>query len=104
MALLYQGQPSDTAAAVFAATGETMITAASVCNPTGGAVTVTVWLVPGGGSAVDGNMIYSAQSIASGAQQSLAYLVNQTLSATDEIHLEASAATSLSVTISGIVK
>lgn len=99
--LLYQGQPGNTSAAVFTATSETMIYAASVCNPTGGAVTLDVWLVPSGGSAVDATMVYKANSVAAGSQQSLAYLINQALAAGDAIHMAASAATSLTVTMSG---
>ena len=100
-AILYQGQPSATAAAIYTATVLTSIDAVSVCNTTAGALTLNVWIVPGGGTAAADNMIYNAVSVGANAQISLSLLVNQALGVADELHMQASAATSLTVTISG---
>lgn len=100
---LYIGQPGTSSAAAFTAGSAERIAIdqASVCNPTGGAVTLTVYLVPSGDTAAADTTIYSAKSIASAATETLPALVNQGLDPGDSIHLKASSASSLTVCISG---
>lgn len=79
----------------------TTIDSFTVTNSTGGAVNITVYLVPSGGSAGPSNVIVSAQAISAGATTVLSSLANQTLSTGDFISVFASAATSLTIRASG---
>lgn len=81
-----------TSTTVYTALGNLHIDQATVCNDTGGAITLTVLLndIP----------IYNAYSIASGAQESLSLLVNQGLAAGETIKVTASGA-DLNMAISG---
>lgn len=99
---LYHGQPSNTSAAVYTATNVyTTITAATVFNGSGGAVTLDVWVVATGGSVADSNKIYKGLSVADGETKGLQFLVAHTMDKNDELHMQASAATSLTVLVSG---
>lgn len=99
---LYNGQPGVSSAAVYTSTNlKTTLTAATVTNPTGGAVTLDAWLVASGGSANDASKIYDALSVGAGDQVGLPLLVAQTLDEGEAIHMLASSATSLTVHISG---
>jgi hypothetical protein len=100
--ILYSGQPTTSAAAVYAPTNASaLVDHAVVCNPTAGAVTLTAHVIDGGGTAADANIIYHEKSIAAGATEVLTALLNLRLEAGDEIEMLASANTSLTVTISG---
>lgn len=99
---LYLGQPGATSAAVYTSGNTyTSIFAATVCNPTGGAVTLDVWLVATGGSVADASKLYDAVSIGAGETKGLQALINLTMDKDSEIHMQASAATSLTVSLSG---
>lgn len=101
---LYTGQPGTSSAAAYTSTNVyTSIYAATVTNPTAGAVTLDVWLVPDGASATDANKIYDGLSVGANSQAGLQFLINQTLDKGAAIHLAASAGTSLTVHISGDV-
>lgn len=100
--LIYQGQPGNSATTVVAASQSTRtIDAAWVCNPTAGAVTLSVHLVQQGDAVADDVILYDALSIASGATVALPALVNQCIPRAASVSMTASAATSLTVTISG---
>lgn len=73
----------------------------TVCNTTGGAVTVTVAVVRGGGALADANTIYKTFSVAAGATEILSGIVNQRLNSGDELRGLASAATSVAYFVSG---
>lgn len=97
----YTGQPSNSAAAIITASKPETIAAATVSNPTGGAVTLTLWIVPSGGSASDANILYDEHSVATTTEPvGLSGLVGQTLNSGDALHAVASAATSLTLHIS----
>lgn len=99
---LYTGQPAATATTVIAAGSSTrVIDAAAVCNPTAGAVVLSVHLVPSGDTVADDVIVYHEKSIAAGATETLSALVNQALEPGDTLSMTAGAATSLTVTISG---
>jgi hypothetical protein len=70
-------------------------------NITGGAITLTIYLVPSGGSAGASNTIISALSIAAGATTDLTQLQNQILNSGDFVSVFASAATSIVIRMSG---
>ena len=99
---LYVGQPGTSSAAVYTSDNAyTSIFAATVTDVTVGAETLDVWLVPNGGSATDANKIYDAISIGAGDTVGLQFLINQTIEPGGSIHMAASAATSLTVHLSG---
>lgn len=100
--LLYIGQPGNSNTTVVAASSSTRtIDAAWVCNATAGAVTLSVHLVPSGDSVADDVALYDAVSVAAGATVQLAALVNQCIPRAATLSMVASAAASLTVTISG---
>lgn len=101
-ALFYIGQPSDSATALVTASQSTRtIDAATVCNTTAGAVTLTLYVVPADDSAADDVTLYKAFSIDAGASVVLSGLINQCIPSGATLNGLASAATSLTLTISG---
>ena len=72
-----------------------------VCNYSAGAVTVRVWVVPSGGSAVDSSIRIIDKSIASKASVSLDEVVGSFMNPGDSISWSASAATSINGGASG---
>lgn len=100
--LLGRAQPGDTATTVVTAADITRaIDAAWVCNPTAGAVTLDVHLCASGQSPADSNALYKGLSVAAGDTVSLSALVNQCIQRGSFVSMAASAASSLTVTISG---
>ena len=93
-------QPGLAAAAIVSASnGNRRVVQASVCNPTGGAQTLTVYFVPSGDAAAADTTVYSALSIAANSTVVLSAIINDGLASGDEVHALASAATSLTVKI-----
>jgi hypothetical protein len=86
---------------VSASTSTRTIDAATVTNTSAGAVTLTLWQVPASGSRADANIMLDALSVDAGATVALAPLVNHAIAANATIHAEASAATSLTLMVSG---
>jgi hypothetical protein len=80
----------------------TVIAAFTVTNTTAGAQTISVNLVPNGGSAGASNLIVSAKSVAAGETVSLSPLVSHVLESGGFISTIASAATSLTIRCSGL--
>jgi len=103
--LFYRGQPgtSDAVAIAAAATART-IDAATVHNPTGGAVTITIYIRPAATAAAAANAVYTTFSVAAGATVTLPGLINHCIKAGEVLSLLASSATSLTVFISGRVQ
>jgi hypothetical protein len=83
------------------ASTRTIIDKFTVTNITGVAVTLTVHLVPSGGSADNTNKIIDALSVAANATTDISSLQNQILAAADFISVLASAANSLVIRASG---
>lgn len=79
----------------------TVIDKFTATNTTGGAVTLTVHLVPKGATAGVANCVLSAKSVASNETYNCPELVGQVLANGDFISLIASAATSLTISASG---
>lgn len=77
------------------------VLAASFTNTNVGAQTVTLHIVPSGGSPSDANMVMKAVSIPAGGSYRAIELVGQALNAGDTIQALASAATSITPVISG---
>lgn len=105
-AVLQAGAVLTTSAATYitaAANSQTIIKRAVFTNVTGGAVTFTVYRVPSGGSAVTGNEIIPARSIAAGATDLAPELSNMVLNAGDFIAALASTGTSINMFASGFV-
>jgi hypothetical protein len=95
--------PTSEASQYAAPAGQSVeIKSASVTNTTGGALTVTLSVVPGGGAAAAGNRVYSALSIAAGATTKLDALIGTWISDTDFISGVASGA-GVSLVLTGIV-
>ena len=74
----------------------------TVCNTTAGAINLTIYKVPSGGSASATNTLISARSIAAGETYTCPEVVGHWLEAGGFISALASAATSLSLEMSGI--
>ena len=98
---IYQGQVPDSATALVTATKTQTIDAAVVCNTSASSVTLQVWIVIDGGSTGDDHKIYDALSVDADSETSLALLINHAIPAGAKLFAQASAATSLTLTISG---
>lgn len=95
-----------TSAAVYitgAANSQTIIKRVVFNNITGGALTITVYRVPAGGSALPGNQIISTRSIAANSTDLAPELAGMVLDAGDTIQALASAAASIAMFASGYV-
>lgn len=79
----------------------TIIDKATVTNIGASAAAISVNLIPSGGSAGNDNLIVDAKTIQVGETYNLPELVNQTLKAGDIISTLASAATTLTIRVSG---
>lgn len=79
----------------------TIIDKFTACNDDSGAVTLTVYLVPSGGTAGASNQMVKAYSLAAGANKDFTELQNQILNAGDFISIVASAASKVAVRGSG---
>ncbi len=97
--------PSSAAALFTAQTGETAaIHAASLTNTTAGSQTVTVHIVPSGGSVADSNMVLKARSVAANTSVTVPELINHIIPAGAAIHGFCSAGTAISLAISGMIR
>lgn len=99
--ILAQAQPGTSDTLLYTASTEVAIDGAIACNPTGTARDLTVALVKGGGALAAANTVHSAVAIGAGSTTTLAGLVNQRMESGDEIRALATAATAITVTISG---
>ncbi len=73
-------------------------------NTTSGAITVTAYVIPSGGSAGDPTTVVSAQSVAAHATYVSPELSGCVLNAGDILNAFASAVTSISMNASGIIQ
>jgi len=73
----------------------------TLCNTTAGAITVEMWLVPTGGTAGDSNKVLDAISVAAHTMYTYPEIVGHVLAAGDTLQAKASAATSVSLRVSG---
>lgn len=78
------------------------IDACALTNTTGGAVTATLHIVPSGGSATTSNCVLSAQSIPAGGTFVPPGVIGQWVPAGGTLRALASAATSISLVMSGV--
>lgn len=102
---LVAGSQLTTSAATYytaPALTQTIIRKLTFCNTTGGAVTVTAYLVTSAGSASASNTITSAKSLAAGETWSSPDAEGQVLEAAGFIQALASAGTSITIIASGI--
>lgn len=98
----YQGQLSASASKVYEAENVVAgIDAATVCNTTAGAETITVNIVASGGAASSANTVINAVSIAAGDTQTLPALYNHAVPQGYSIYASASTGAALTLTISG---
>jgi hypothetical protein len=107
---LYQGQPGTTEATLYTAPANTtnnpspgataILKAMLVCNTTAAAATLTLYVVPSGGTAGAANEIFDALSIAAGQTQSID--LEQYLEAGDFLAGLQGTASALTVTLSGV--
>lgn len=74
----------------------------SVTNTTGGAVTITIYIVPSGGSASASNTITYQRSVNAGQTWNCPDVVGQVMKSGDFIQALASAGASLTVMASGV--
>lgn len=97
--------PNAAAALFTAQTGETStIHAATANNTTASSATVTIHIVPSGGSVADSNMIVKARSVAANTSVTIPELVNHVIPAGSAIHGFCSVATAVSLTVSGVTR
>lgn len=75
-----------------------VIKSATVCNTTAGAVNLTLYLVPNGGTAGASNTVVNARSIAANASDNCAELINKVLEAGASIQ---AVGASLTLVVSG---
>lgn len=75
----------------------------SASNQNGGAQTITVYLVPSGGSVANSNKIVSSFSLAAGESKELTELKNQILNTGDFVSVEASVGSAIVIRMSGRV-
>lgn len=100
--VLYHGQPGTSSAEAYSSTNTvTTITAASVQNTTGGAVTLSVWITDDGVAVADASLVIEALSIPANSVVGLNELTQHVLGSGQELHVAASAGTALTLRISG---
>lgn len=90
-------------AALYTAAARVTITAFTLHNTSASDRTYGLWLVPSGASATDANELHSAVSILVDETKIADGLIGQTLEIGDAVHGIASAATSVTYSISGLV-
>ncbi len=90
-------------AALYTATARTTITAFTLHNASASDRTFGLWLVPSSASATDANELYATASILVDETKIADGMIGQTLEIGDAIHGIASAATSVTYSISGVV-
>jgi exosome complex RNA-binding protein Csl4 len=78
-----------------------LIDKATVCNVTGGAVTVDIHLVASGDTAATDNQLYAQLSVSANSTVALDAIQNQVLEAGDFIAAQASAGSSIVLRVSG---
>lgn len=78
------------------------IDACTLTNTTGGAVTVTMHLVPSGGTADATNIILSAHPVPAGGSYIVPGALGQAIESGGTLQALASAATSVTIVVSGI--
>ena len=101
-ALVSAQQLTNANATYYTATNvRTIIDKMTLCNTTAGAITATIDLVDSGGSAGVSERIISARSIAAGETYTCPEAVGHILNASDSIQGLASAATSITIRVSG---
>ncbi len=101
---LATGQLPNASAALYTSSTSNVraqIVAFTLTNPTAGALTFSVWIVPSGSTAVDATVVYDGASIAAGEALILDKMIGHALNSGDAIHGVASSATSLTYHISG---
>lgn len=90
-------------APIYTATGvRTRIDALTVANANAAARTFSLWLVPSGGSAADATLVVKDFSIAGGKSVRVLQAIGQWINPGGSLHMVASAATSLTATLSGV--
>lgn len=96
-------QLTGSAATYYTAPANTLttISAMTLTNTTGGAVTATVHLVPNGGSAGVTNCVLSARTLAAGESFNVGSAIGQTLPAGGTLQALAGSATSITLVASG---
>lgn len=102
---LVEGSQLTTSAATYytaPANTTTVLKKLTITNTSSGAVTVTIYLVPSGGSAGAASEVTPAKSIAAGAVYEAYEAENHVLMTGDTLQALASAATSLTLQASGI--
>lgn len=103
-AKLFDAQYAQTpASTLFTAASVTILDKVTATNTDAGSQTLTVYLVPNGGSPGGSNTIYSALSLTAGTEVDLTALQNQILAAGDSIQMLASVASKIVVRGSGRV-
>jgi hypothetical protein len=101
---LAHGQlPAASAALYTASVARVTITAFLLHNASAADRTWSLWRVPSGASATDANEVYANQPILIDKTEGADYLLGQTLEVGDAIHGVASAASSVTYSISGLV-
>lgn len=99
---IFQGAAPATAASIATASQNTAIHAATACNTSGASATLDVWLSHDGAGQGNANKIYDALTIDAGASVSLSLLINHAMPTNAKIFAQASAASAVTLTISGV--
>jgi hypothetical protein len=97
---LAQWQPGTSYASGYGAAGPVIVKEIIACNTTAGAVSLWVSIVISGGSAGAGSEIITNHAIP--AYTTVIYELAQPLGQFDDIEAKASAATSITITMSGV--
>lgn len=94
-------QIANTATTYYTATNvQARIDACTLCNTTAGAITVTIYIVPSGGSAAASNTVLSSYSLAAGQTYVVSGAIGQWIEDGGTFKALASAATSVTLLLS----
>lgn len=100
--ILYHGFAADIAGVIVASSQATRaIDAATVVNVTAGAATLDVWIVADGQARSNSNKVLHELSINTGATSLAPFLANHAIPKGSTVHALASAASTLTLLISG---
>lgn len=92
---------TNAAVTLYTSVAKTIIDKLTVCNTSGGAVTVTIYIVPSGGSVGASSLIVATFSIAANTTVDMTQIQNQILEAGDFIAALASSTTVMTIRAAG---
>lgn len=103
--VLYRGQPANTSTTLYTVTNTSgkhaIIKNIMICNPTASAATISMASVASGGTEADNNRFLKTVSVA--ANTTLQFDMSMVLAQNETLRATASASTTLTVIVSGVI-